>query len=222
MRRPLSGGRFAVTVVWRLAAFVALSLAGPWIATTIQDDHAVRRRRRRLRRDLGRDRHAAPAADPLAPGAGAAPPVLAADEGGRDVGHRRAASCRSLLLLDWRTLTAFGLNYVPVTSEHGAAQFGLSVLHGAGAAHRPPPRRGARFRGARATRSGAAAGSSARSAGWRRWSPSSPARCPPSSTCSTCRPRHGGLGVAALRPGDQGRPASRPSPPRRHRRDCSG
>ena len=34
--RPLSGGRFAVTVVWRLAAFVALSLAGPFIATTIQ------------------------------------------------------------------------------------------------------------------------------------------------------------------------------------------
>ena len=34
--RPLNGGRFAVTVVWRLAAFVALSLAGPWIAKTVQ------------------------------------------------------------------------------------------------------------------------------------------------------------------------------------------
>ena len=37
MRRPLSGGRFAVMVAWRLAAFVALSLAGPWIAKTIQE-----------------------------------------------------------------------------------------------------------------------------------------------------------------------------------------
>src|SRR5690606_5962911 len=34
--RRLGGGRFAVTAIWRLAAFVALSLAGPWIAKTVQ------------------------------------------------------------------------------------------------------------------------------------------------------------------------------------------
>jgi hypothetical protein len=119
--RPLSGGRFAVTVVWRLAAFVALSLAGPWIATTIQQATAC----------TGSD--GACAAISVGTGALLRPLILVllallllrpCWRRMKAVGMWGVAGflVPVLLLLDWRSLTAFGLGYVPVS-------FGLGILN---------------------------------------------------------------------------------------------
>jgi len=119
--RPLSGGRFAVTVVWRLAAFVALSLAGPWIARTIQAATAC----------TGTD--GACAAISVGTGALLRPLILLllALSLLRPCWRRMKAVgmwglagflVPVLLLLDWRSLTAFGLGYVPVS-------FGLGILN---------------------------------------------------------------------------------------------
>jgi hypothetical protein len=117
----LSGGRFAVTVVWRLAAFVALSLAGPWIATTIQAATECTAA------------EGACAAISVGTGALLRPLILIllallllrpCFRRMRAVGMWGVAGflVPVLLLLDWRSLTAFGLNYVPVS-------FGLGVLN---------------------------------------------------------------------------------------------
>lgn len=119
--RPLNGGRFAVTVVWRLAAFVALSLAGPWIAKTIQTTTEC----------TGTD--GACAAISVGTGALLRPLILLllalallrpCWRRMKAVGMWGLAGflVPVLLLLDWRSLTAFGLNYVPVS-------FGLGVLN---------------------------------------------------------------------------------------------
>jgi hypothetical protein len=119
--RPLSGGRFAVTVVWRLAAFVALSLAGPWIAKTIQTATDC----------TGTD--GACAAISVGTGALLRPLILLilalallrpCWRRMKAVGMWGIAGLLVpvLLLLDWRSLTAFGLSYVPVS-------FGLGILN---------------------------------------------------------------------------------------------
>ncbi len=117
----LSGGRFAVTVVWRLAAFVALSLAGPWIATTIQTSTECTAA------------EGSCAAISVGTGALLRPLILIllalallrpCWRRMKAVGMWGLAGfvVPVLLLLDWRSLTAFGLNYVPVS-------FGLGVLN---------------------------------------------------------------------------------------------
>jgi hypothetical protein len=119
--RPLSGGRFAVTVSWRLAAFVGLSLAGPWIATSIQTASAC----------TGTE--GACAGISVATGALLRPLILVllalalvrpCWRRMRTLGMWRTAGflVPLLLLLDWRTLTAFGLHYIPVS-------FGLGLLN---------------------------------------------------------------------------------------------
>jgi hypothetical protein len=119
--RPLSGGRFAVTVVWRLAAFVALSLAGPWIATTIQAATECTAA------------EGSCAAISAGTGALLRPLILLllALALLRPCFRRMKAAgmwgiagflVPILLLLDWRSMTAFGLHYVPVS-------FGLGVLN---------------------------------------------------------------------------------------------
>jgi hypothetical protein len=120
--RRLSGGRFAVTILWRLAAFVALSLAGPWIAKTIQ-----------TATDCGNAAEGSCAAISLGTGALLRPLILMllalalvrpSWRRMKAVGMWGLAGLLVpvLLLLDWRSLTAFGLNYVPVN-------FGLGVLN---------------------------------------------------------------------------------------------
>jgi hypothetical protein len=117
---PLSGGRFAVTVVWRLAAFVALSLSGPWIATTLQEATDCTAT------------EGACAAISAGTGTLLRPLILIllalalirpCWRRMRAVGMWSVAGLivPLLLLLDWRTLTAFGLSYVPVS-------FGLGLL----------------------------------------------------------------------------------------------
>lgn len=119
--RLLSGGRFAITVVWRLAAFTALSLAGPWIATTIQSATDC----------TGTE--GACAAISVGTGALLRPLILIllALALVRPCWRRMKAVgmwgiagllVPVLLLLDWRNLTAFGLNYLPVS-------FGLGILN---------------------------------------------------------------------------------------------
>lgn len=119
--RPLSGGRFAATVVWRLAAFVALSLAGPWIATTVQ----------KATECAGSEGSCA--AISVATGTLLRPLILLllALALVRPCWRRMKAVgmwgvtgliVPILLLLDWRSLTAFGLSYVPVS-------FGLGLLN---------------------------------------------------------------------------------------------
>ena len=119
--RPLSGGRFAVTVSWRLAAFVGLSLAGPWIATTIQNATEC----------TGTE--GACAGISVATGTLLRPLILVllalallrpCWRRMRTLGMWGIAGwlVPALLLLDWRTLTAFGLHYVPVS-------FGLGLLN---------------------------------------------------------------------------------------------
>lgn len=119
--RPLSGGRFAVTVVWRLAAFVALSLSGPWVAATIQQATSCTAT------------GGACAAISAGTGTLLRPLILIllalalvrpCWRRMRAVGMWGVAGLAVplLLLLDWRTLTAFGLNYVPVS-------FGLGILN---------------------------------------------------------------------------------------------
>ena len=119
--RPLNGGRFAVTVSWRLAAFVGLSLAGPWIATTVQAATQC----------TGTE--GACAGISVATGALLRPLILIllalallrpCWRRMRTLGMWGIAGwlVPALLLLDWRTLTAFGLNYVPVS-------FGLGLLN---------------------------------------------------------------------------------------------
>lgn len=122
--RRLSGGRFAVTVVWRLAAFVALSLAGPWIATTIQQASDC----------TGTD--GACAAISAATGTLLRPLILIllalalirpSWRRMKAVGMWGIAglSVPLLLLLDWRTLTAFGLNFIPVNAAAGLLRSGF-------------------------------------------------------------------------------------------------
>ncbi len=122
--RRLSGGRFAFTVVWRLAAFVALSLAGPWIAGTIQEatDCATQ--------------DGVCAGISVATGTLLRPLILVllALALIRPCWRRMKAvgmwgiaglAVPSLLLLDWRTLTAFGLNYIPVNPGAGLLRSGF-------------------------------------------------------------------------------------------------
>lgn len=122
--RRLSGGRFAVTVVWRLAAFVALSLAGPWIATTIQQASDC----------TGTD--GACAAISAATGTLLRPLILIllalalirpSWRRMKAVGMWGIAglSVPLLLLLDWRTLTAFGLNFIPINPGAGLLRSGF-------------------------------------------------------------------------------------------------
>ncbi|HET7715690.1 MAG TPA: hypothetical protein VFK86_08690 [Bauldia sp.] len=119
--RPLSGGRFAVTVGWRLAAFVALSLAGPWLAATIQSATACT------------ETEGACAAISVATGTLLRPLILIllallllrpCWRRMRTLGMWGIAGwlVPALLLLDWRTLTVFGPTYVPVS-------FGLGLLN---------------------------------------------------------------------------------------------
>jgi len=119
--RPLGGGRFAVTVGWRLAAFIGLSLAGPWIATSIQEATACTQT------------EGSCAAISVATGTLLRPLILVllallllrpCWRRMRTLGMWGIAGwlIPALLLLDWRTLTAFGLKYVPVS-------FGLGLLN---------------------------------------------------------------------------------------------
>jgi hypothetical protein len=118
----LSGGRFAVTIIWRLAAFVALSLAGPWIARTIQ-----------TAADCTNAAEGSCAAISVGTGALLRPLILIllalalvrpSWRRMKAVGMWGVAGLLVpiLLLLDWRSLTAFGLNYIPVN-------FGLGLLN---------------------------------------------------------------------------------------------
>jgi len=127
--RRLSGGRFAVTVVWRLIAFVALSLAGPWIATTVQ----------RVSDCTGTE--GACAAISVATGALLRPLILVllALALLRPCWRRMKAvgmwgiagfSVPLLVVLDWRTLTAFGLNFVPVNPGAGLLRSGFPFFTG--------------------------------------------------------------------------------------------
>ncbi len=124
MRRPLSGGRFAITVVWRLAAFVALSLAGPWIARTIQEatDCAAQ--------------EGFCAGVSVATGTLLRPLILVllalallrpCWRRMRAVGMWGIAGLAvpALLLLDWRALTAFGLNFIPFNPGAGLLRSGF-------------------------------------------------------------------------------------------------
>jgi hypothetical protein len=122
--RRLSGGRFAVTVVWRLIAFVALSVAGPWIATTIQQATDC----------TGTD--GACAAISVGTGTLLRPLILfllalallrPCWRRMRAVGMWGIAGLAVpvLLLLDWRTLTAFGLNFIPVNPAAGLLRSGF-------------------------------------------------------------------------------------------------
>lgn len=124
MHRPLSGGRFAVTVVWRLAAFVALSLAGPWIARTIQEAT-------QCAADEG-----VCAGISIATGTLLRPLILLllalallrpCWRRMRAVGMWGIAglSVPALLLLDWRTLTVFGLGYIPINPGAGLLRSGF-------------------------------------------------------------------------------------------------
>jgi hypothetical protein len=119
--RPLNGGRFAVTVVWRLAVFVALSLTGPFLASAIQKASGC----------VGAD--GACAAISVGTGALLRPVILVllalallrpCWRRMKAVGMWGVAGflVPVLLLLDWRSLTAFGPNYVPVS-------FGLGLLN---------------------------------------------------------------------------------------------
>ena len=119
--RQLSGGRFAVTIAWRLVAFVALSLSGPWIARTVQSATDC----------TGTE--GACAAISVGTGALLRPLILLllalalirpAWRRMRAVGMWGPAGLLVpiLLLLDWRSLTVFGLGYIPVS-------FGLGILN---------------------------------------------------------------------------------------------
>ena len=122
--RRLSGGRFAFTVIWRLVAFVALSLAGPAIARTIQEATDC----------ASQDGFCAGIS--VATGTLLRPLILVllALALLRPCWRRMKAvgmwgvaglSVPALLLLDWRTLTAFGLNYIPVNPGAGLLRSGF-------------------------------------------------------------------------------------------------
>jgi hypothetical protein len=119
--RPLSGSRFAVTVGWRIVAFTALSLAGPWIARIVQDATSC----------TGTE--GACVAISVATGTLLRPLILLllalalmrpCWRRMRTLGSWGGAGLLIpiLLLLDWRMLTAFGPTYIPVS-------FGLGVLN---------------------------------------------------------------------------------------------
>jgi hypothetical protein len=122
--RRLGGGRFAVTVVWRLAAFVALSLAGPWIAKTVQQATDCT------------TTEGSCAAISVATGTLLRPLILIllglallrpCWRRMRAVGMWGIAGLLvpALLLLDWRVLTVFGLNFIPVTPSAGLLRSGF-------------------------------------------------------------------------------------------------
>jgi hypothetical protein len=122
--RPLGSGRFLFSVGWRTAAFVGLSLAGPWIATTIQTATGC----------AGRE--GACLAISAATGFLLRPLILLllalalirpSWRRARTVGLWGAAGLLVplLLLLDWRTLTAFGPSYIPVSFRLGLLDSGF-------------------------------------------------------------------------------------------------
>lgn len=124
MRRPLSGGRFAVMVAWRLAAFVALSLAGPWIAKTIQEiSHCAADEGVCAGISIGTGTLLRPLILLLLALALLRPCWRRM----RAVGMAGLAGLivPVLLLLDWRSLTVFGLNYIPVTPSMGLLRSGF-------------------------------------------------------------------------------------------------